>query len=203
LKDEIAKLEVKQRRSATVSRGPQYLEIAENQYTQVFQDESAPKALVLAPFIFEPNVKDEVAIWLSISVRFDYGNTERCFVLTSISITLIRGSQTKDYLLRAEWDSRSEDADHAQPHWHAIPGQAVTNNPIEERWSNIQSHMHLAICARWRANADLGELSHVHGLHVDDVISWVERTLNYAKSQVEHGLHKFPRRERLAQGFFK
>lgn len=203
LKDGIGQLEIKQKKSHAVNRGPLYLEIAESVCTQVFQDASAPKPMVIVPLVFEPNSTEEVALWLGFSVRFDYKDSERAFILTSVSISLIRGSQTKDYLLRAEWDSRSENADHAQPHWHSIPGQAVLNNPIEERWCSIQSHLHLAMCARWRANSDSGTMSHTHALHGEDVISWVERTIDYAKRQIEYGLSKFPPSEsQVSKPFF-
>ncbi|MDO8812185.1 MAG: hypothetical protein Q7J38_09190 [Gallionella sp.] len=200
--DEVAALKAKQRKSASINRGPLYLEIANNVETRVFQEDS-PRAINITPFIYESS-NDDVALWLGFVVRFDYSDTERDFVLTSVSISLIRGSQTKVYLLRAEWDSRSGNANHAQPHWHAITGQAVFNNTVEERWRKIQSNLHLAMCARWRVGADSGNLCHTHGLHEEDVVSWVAKVLDYMKQQLMDELGSLPpNMEPYPEPFFK
>lgn len=201
LHDEVATLKSAQKKSAAIHRGPLYLEIAKSAVTHVL-DQEGPRSIYITPFVYEPGNQEEVALWLGLSVRFDYEISLHDFALTSISVSFIRGSQTKDYLLRAEWDSRIEDANHAQPHWHAIPGQAVRKDAIEERWGDIQSHMHLAMCARWRSNADKGSLCHTHSLHAEDVLSWLEQTLVYAKHQAEYGLAKFPPRSTPVEGFF-
>lgn len=192
LKDGVAELKSKQKKSTVINRNPLYLEIAPNSLTKPFQDESSPRAITIAPYVHEHGTADEIALWLGFVVRFDYSEAQHDFVLTSVSISIIRGSQTQECLLRAEWDSRIEDADHAQPHWHAIPGQITYNNPVDERWNKIQSRLHLAMCAKWRAAADQGNICHTHVPEEEDVISWTNKTLSYIKEQLEYGLKTIP-----------
>lgn len=192
LHDGVAELKAKQRKLTVVSRDPLYLDIAPNSLTRPFQDESSPRAITIAPYIYESGSTDEVALWLGFVVRFDYVGAQHDFELTSVSISIIRGSQSQEYLLRAEWDSRTGDSDHAQPHWHAIPGYAASNNSVEDRWNKIQSRLHLAMCAKWRANADQGNLGHTHVPQKEDILSWVTKTLDYAKQQLEFGLRSVP-----------
>ncbi len=192
LQDAVNSLYTSQRKSKQISRGPLYVEIAQNTSTQIFEPVSAPRPLYITPFIYELQSQEEVAIWLGFAMRFDYDDVTSEFVLTSISISLIRGTQSKECLLRAEWDSRGLDADHAQPHWHAISGQSVLNNPTEERWAKIQSHLHLAMCAKWRFNADTGDLKHVHVLDEGDVCSWVDKTLRYIHDQLNYAITMSP-----------
>jgi hypothetical protein len=190
LKDGVAELKAKQKKSTVVSRNPLYLEITQNTLTRTFDDESSPRTIIIAPYIYEPGTTGEVALWLGFIARFDY--VQHDFELTSVSISIIRGSQSQEYLLRAEWDSRTSNSDHAQPHWHAIPGPVTTNSLVEERWKKIQSGLHLAMCAKWRPSVDQGILGHTHALQQEDVLSWVAKTLDYIKQQLEFGLKSAP-----------
>lgn len=201
LKDDVGTVKTTQRKSPSVARGPLYIKIAQSAFTQVLQQDDDSDSIFITPFVQEPNNQAEVALWLGLSVRFDYESEIKDYALTSISASFIRGSQSKQTLLRAEWDSRCDDSNHAQPHWHAIPGQATQRDSVESRWSDIQSHLHLAMCARWRHNADGKSMSHTHNLHAQDVLSWLEQTLLYAKHQTLYCLNKYPLRESSEKSF--
>lgn len=203
LQDGVADLNARQNKRAVIPNNAIYVEIARNNSTQVFEDRSTPRPLTIMPFIFEPNNQHEVAIWLGFVARFENDKQAQGLSLISISISLIRGSQTKSSILRAEWDSRSiANADHAQPHWHAIPGRPLFEDPSEGRWSNVQSNLHLAMCAKWRAIADEGNFSHAHQFQEKDVISWVTKTLEYAHGQLEQCIKDYPVTENVGKEMF-
>ncbi|BAN34085.1 hypothetical protein SCD_n00236 [Sulfuricella denitrificans skB26] len=203
LQDGVADLKSRQNKRVIIPNNAIYVEIARNNLTDVFEDKSSPRPLIIMPFIFEPNNPQEVAIWLGFVARFENDKQGQGLSLISISISLIRGSQTKSYILRAEWDSRSiANADHAQPHWHAIPGRPLFDDPSEGRWSNVQSNLHLAMCAKWRAIADEGNFSHAHQFQEKDVISWVTKTLKYARGQMEQCLKNYPMTENVGKEMF-
>lgn len=175
-----------------VDRGPYFIEFIKS--GQVFEEPSAPKPLPLAPFIYEPNSNSEIAVWLGFRARLDMSDSEKTSLLTSLSISFIRGTQSQYCLFRAEWEPRSiHNADHAQPHWHAISGNRRADDPVESRWGSIQSAVHLAMCARWRQRSDECGSTHAFDFaHQEDVFSWVRNVLNYAKTQLGDGVKNYP-----------
>jgi len=175
-----------------VDRGPYFIEFTD--IGQAFEEESSPRRLPLIPFIHEPSDASEVAVWLGFRARLDMSNSEAQVLLTSLSLSFVRGSHSQTCLFRAEWEPRAiENSLHAQPHWHAIPSNLTTSDPVEDRWGSIQSSVHLAMCARWRAQSDECSFSHAFPFgHVMDVYSWVRNVLEYGKAQLSDGVNNYP-----------
>lgn len=146
---------------------------------------------------------DALRFWITCTLRF---RPERMKAqLIEVSIVFFRGGVTspKQPILRAEWDciAHFSDADHAQPHWHVYqasspipdrdmsgPGEMDPVRTLDERPEpDAQrastdvggSNFHLAMAAQWHEYG-----SHRIPLTVDGVTAWVERCVNYTRSQL-------------------
>lgn len=201
LRDEVEKVRKKQQKTETPDPNlGVYVEFVNAPGTKCFLDSeftSAPREVVLAPFIFEPNL--EPALWVAFSARFDYDRLgKKDYMLTALGLTLARGNQDLRCMVRAEWDARTDalrsGTNHAQPHWHshALRPAAEMGDPVEHRWAKIQGGVHLAMGTTWGYQPGRAAI-HCNPLDESvDPAAWLDHCLRYIRDQFAAEVHTNP-----------
>jgi hypothetical protein len=151
-----------------------------------YMDEETSHLLGLFPF----RVADTFNYWLSISLKFNYGNN----LVSHISISFFDDTLYK--MFRAEWANNVLIA-HAQPHWHihkknpdfSSPlwdAEVVKNFPddVNEAISDKLKNIHFAMASSWHNKS-----THVLNLadsKKSEVLNWIDGVLNYVNQQLTY-----------------
>ncbi len=158
--------------------------------------------------------------WINISLTFlplfgksRQQNESQSFQFSSISIRVFKGlkdDEKKQLLLRAEWDTLTEENNHAQPHWHVYKSFQIrdltpqtsdfesliqpndvkdfgkeTNNSLDNQDENdwdSSTKFHFAMSSQWHDGG-------THKVVLDQeklLYSWLVECVKYIKEQLQY-----------------
>lgn len=168
--------------------------------------EGVSKAEAKYPYHVLPFITSEGGLfyWLAVTLEFQflrgiYNFQEACFLVFEGMV----GDNVKQGLLRAEWSSRDETTDHAQPHWHIYPSYIYKNViPFFEETEQVVDftperpkqdeqkkeyewqegmRFHFAMSSRWHVN---GIGANKESLTVEGLAKWLQGVIAYTRDQL-------------------